>query len=445
MTGNPGTCGDYAEYYTASEIVSPADVVSLDPTAPSGKLVQRSRTSYDAKVMGVAATNPAFVIEENQIGIGGGMVSPSAKPPIALAGRVPVKVSTINGPLHIGDVITSSALIGFGMKLTHAGPTVGKVMEEFDPANGNTGEGVFPCPDGTPSGVMCGETYVFVNVSWADPAVQITSSGDLNVASSLPSQTSPATPAVLGDSTATASASLSATMTDPLSQLGSTASLLQTQYASLSAKMTKLDQIDDLSKRITALEKNIPLFSASSSGSLTNGDATISGQLSVTGKTLLADVGITGKVSMGLLTIDGMGADLASPAAEINTLSGPLKFQSLALNGIDFENGKVTIDTDGNMVVNGDLTAKSIKVDELKITRDKDQAATIGNATIPAGQTSVTIKTTAVKANSEIFVTSKTNTTIPLNVTSQVDGTSFTVKIGIPLDEDVNFNYWIIN
>ena len=52
--------------------------------------------------------------------------------PVALAGRVPVKVSTENGPIKKGDALTSSSIPGVAMKTTKAGHILGVAMTEYD-------------------------------------------------------------------------------------------------------------------------------------------------------------------------------------------------------------------------------------------------------------------------------------------------------------------------
>jgi len=158
------------------------------------------------------------------------------------------------------------------------------------------------------------------------------------------------------------------------------------------------------------------------------------------GKATFTDIGITGKINSGLLTINGLDDSTATPAATINTLSGPLKLQSLAINGIDMFNGKVTIDTEGNMNTAGEITAKKYNID----TKDS-AAASLGEGILPLGKTKVEIKTTAVTNDSKIFVTAEDVITKPLNVTGKLKGKSFTVETDTALQKDVKFNWWIVN
>jgi len=133
---------DYAELYNTNDTsVEQGDLVSLDPELSAG--VKKSARAYESGLIGVVSTRPNSVI-------GGGDRTGATAVPIALSGRVPVKVSTENGPIAVGDLITSSSTPGVGMRATRAGYVIGRAMTAF---NGN-GEGV---------------VIVFVNTHYADP------------------------------------------------------------------------------------------------------------------------------------------------------------------------------------------------------------------------------------------------------------------------------------
>lgn len=119
---------DLAEIYpTTDDSIKAAEVVSLDP---NGRVsVNRSVRPYDNTAIGVVATNPALLM--------GGTDGEAANGvPVALAGRVPVKVSAHNGAIKKGDLLTSSEIPGVAMKATKAGATIGMAMADY------SGEGV---------------------------------------------------------------------------------------------------------------------------------------------------------------------------------------------------------------------------------------------------------------------------------------------------------------
>jgi hypothetical protein len=124
----PATGADLAELYaTRDESLEAGDVVSLDETLAVG--VKKSEKVYDGDIIGIVSTAPALVI--------GGIKDPNVKAvPIALSGRVPVKVITENGPIKAGDLLTSSSVPGVAMRATKAGQIIGQAMTDF------SGEGV---------------------------------------------------------------------------------------------------------------------------------------------------------------------------------------------------------------------------------------------------------------------------------------------------------------
>ena len=217
--------------------------------------------------------------------------------------------------------------------------------------------------------------------------------------------------------------------------LASQVTILQTNISSLSDKVASMEATLDLLETISG-------FSASSGAELNldklnANEITVSDKLTVLGRTLLNDVGITGKINMGLLTITGLDDD---GYAAINTTAGPLKLQSDGFNGVDILNGKVTIDAIGNIKTTAAITAKKYNVDTTEAL-----SASLGEATLEAGQTLIDIETSAVTSTSAIFVTPKTKTELPLSVTQQVPGTSFRVELSTPDTKDIKFNWWIVN
>ncbi len=122
-----------------AEIVSMSDVAKTDSDTYNNFRVERSRVPYDKKIIGIVSS---FADQ------------PQTSRMVALVGRVPLKVTTENGPIRVGDPITSSSLPGVGMKATKAGEIVGRALQGYDSAD--------------PAKV--GQILVFLNVSWMNPA-----------------------------------------------------------------------------------------------------------------------------------------------------------------------------------------------------------------------------------------------------------------------------------
>jgi WD40 repeat protein len=115
---------DVAEYFpTEDGLLEPGDIVSVSST-PDG-LVRMTTESYDEQILGIVTTAPGLRLGSDDIGANQG------KQPIALAGRVPVKVSLENGVIKKGDYLTSSSRPGFAMKALDAGRVIGIALEDY--------------------------------------------------------------------------------------------------------------------------------------------------------------------------------------------------------------------------------------------------------------------------------------------------------------------------
>ncbi|MBA3679030.1 hypothetical protein H0W80_02475 [Candidatus Saccharibacteria bacterium] len=99
------------------------DVVSIDPAINAG--VKKSSGAYDSQTIGVISTQPGLIIGDNTQGGSGTAL-------VALAGRVPVKVSLENGTIKPGDALTPSSTPGVAMKATKAGAIIGQSLGTYD-------------------------------------------------------------------------------------------------------------------------------------------------------------------------------------------------------------------------------------------------------------------------------------------------------------------------
>jgi len=100
--------GDMAENFESQVALEPGEVVSFDP---DGDGVLRAATANDTLVCGVVSTAPGVLLN----------CDPDAsdregRVPVALCGRVPCKVVDENGPIHRGDLLTSSSIPGHAMR-----------------------------------------------------------------------------------------------------------------------------------------------------------------------------------------------------------------------------------------------------------------------------------------------------------------------------------------
>jgi hypothetical protein len=163
---------DLAEiYFTKDPSIGPGDVVAIDNTMKAG--VRKTKGAYDKDTIGVISTKPGQTLAASD--------DTGIPTPLALAGRVPVKVTDENGPIHAGDFLTSSSLPGYAMKAARGGQMIGKSLMSLDEMY------MQPCA-GNPQ-YHCGEVVMFINNTFSpyDPNLEITDTGNLNLADASPS------------------------------------------------------------------------------------------------------------------------------------------------------------------------------------------------------------------------------------------------------------------
>ena len=123
-------------------------MVSIDEPDDNRVCLTKSHIPYDRKVAGIIS-DPA----QAGLIIGGSHpmdVGRDDVKPVALAGRVLTKVSTENGPIRAGDLLTTASRPGHAMRATRTGYTVGKALQSFGGNQEST----------------TGKIWVHVNLGW---------------------------------------------------------------------------------------------------------------------------------------------------------------------------------------------------------------------------------------------------------------------------------------
>ncbi len=195
--------------------------------------------------------------------------------------------------------------------------------------------------------------------------------------------------------------------------------------------------IASLTERVSFLEKLLGAETVSASTGEEEVeeevDTTVMENLTVTDKINTFDLGVVGDINAGQVVIHGRDA-------QINSLTKALEIQSEATNPVEIMGGKVTIETNGSLTVKESVTAKKYNVDD-----NEEESASIGEATLKAGETEIVIKTTSVTESSKIFLTPTKETDMQLAVVEKERGKSFTVKVVKEAEQDISFNWWIVN
>ncbi len=123
---------DVAETFASLEATEPSDLVVLVNPPASRPTVRKSSRPYETLLVGAVATSPGLVLDRGETRLAGdnsNLITPE-KTVVGLVGRVPVNVSLENGPIAVGDPLTSSSTEGVAMKATKAGQIVGYALEK---------------------------------------------------------------------------------------------------------------------------------------------------------------------------------------------------------------------------------------------------------------------------------------------------------------------------
>ena len=121
-------------------------------------------------------------------------------------------------------------------------------------------------------------------------------------------------------------------------------------------------------------------------------------------------------------------------------MGGDLYLQKNSLSGVNILDGKVVIDTQGNMKIAGTVTADVVEANNYNVLGDQS----IGSATISAGLTFVDISTPIASDSSKIFLTPTSLTDKQLTIVKKSIG-KFRVAIPAPaITLPITFDWWIV-
>jgi hypothetical protein len=128
FNGGTQTSGaDLAEFIPVTELLELGDVVEIDPNQ-AGQF-RRCATSGSQSVAGVISTKPGVSLGATNPAGGAGDVNQG--PQLALAGRIPVKVTDEGGSIRPGDLLIASSTPGHAKRASkhpRTGSVVGKAL-----------------------------------------------------------------------------------------------------------------------------------------------------------------------------------------------------------------------------------------------------------------------------------------------------------------------------
>ena len=292
---------DYAENYptTATNPPQPGELVTLlaSPTG-NNSLVVRTTSAYQNPLIGIVSTEPGYTLDD---------AGNYTKVTVALAGRVPLKVSTENGPIMIGDRLVASSTPGVAMKGTHAGYSVGTAMEKYD----NT----------DPTAI--GSVITFINNTYFEPTATLTAEGQVDLDASI----NPTILADLGYQLTPTSTTNQYTIKDSMGKLVDS---ISTSFISAKTLVTKLTISDTSISKETKTAVISPLSDISDTITI-NGSASISGNLDVAATLTSKDASISGTLfADNIISKDGSLSDVMN--AKVSSLRTEL--QSIIANAV---------------------------------------------------------------------------------------------------------------
>jgi len=151
------TGGDYAEWFkkaNVNDVLNPGDLACSNA---NGEVVNCDNNN----------TSLLGVVSDSYFLLGNSSEAVEGDPHyviIGLVGQIKTYVSSASGAINAGDMLTYSSTPGVAVKATTAGPVIGKALQ---------------------SGTS-GRINAYINPTWYDPDVQLTSTGNLNIIDGTP-------------------------------------------------------------------------------------------------------------------------------------------------------------------------------------------------------------------------------------------------------------------
>lgn len=121
---------DLAENYISSQQLEPGDIV-MPAQDGNNQAIVKTTQQYQSQAIGIISTNPGVTLNSDA-------QTDAAHPhiyPVALQGRVLLKVTTANGHITSGDLLSPSSVPGVAMKATKKGTTIAKALESYNAPN----------------------------------------------------------------------------------------------------------------------------------------------------------------------------------------------------------------------------------------------------------------------------------------------------------------------
>lgn len=404
---------DYMEMYPLEQSAQLGDIVAtgtkniITQDGDTIKQLVKTTAAYQTNVIGIVS-DKTKAGDNNSIGHN---IKEEDNPqPIALSGRVPVKMSSFSQSVAAGDFITVSSEPGKAMKALKSGYMVGKALEDWSASSGKTT-------------VMVYVMNTYADVHGVLDKIVLDTNGEVSISRydsvlntlNMNIATQTAQLSTIGSTQMNQNESLTnlqtniTTVRNELMSLTNAFNILVGRVSSAEAQITgllaRLDylkpvsgagKIDQIEERIAFLEQTMlstqsaqasgsalinasgsAVLGASTSAILSDGQVATVSSLMVTGSSNLNELSVMGGANFGLISIDGVNSTL-------DALGSTLKLQSTGSGGVQFISNKIEMTQQGNLIMkDGNLTIQQGVIKTNNRVRD--------GVTVTSGQSSVTI------------------------------------------------------
>jgi len=188
------------------------------------------------------------------------------------------------------------------------------------------------------------------------------------------------------------------------------------------------------------------------------GSLIVESSMNVMGETTLTDLTVTGDLMAGMIEIDTIensigviGVPCYNPeTGEIDQEmceDQALYLQKESTGNLDVFDGKLVLEPDGTMKlagsleVEGTVKAQDVETTQIVIDSTQTESASAGKVTIPSGEKSIIVKTSAVNENSLIMVTPER----PVLLGSKyLEDGEFEITLGDEEDSDLQVSWFIL-
>lgn len=148
----------HAQLEIAETYDLPAGAVDGDILSFNDQGIVLSSKENDEKIFGVVETSPLVAYRRQD----------NTGTPVIRSGTADVNVTTVNGPIKVGDFITSSVIPGKGEKSKISGYIIGVAMENFSEAQGEEIDYNPPSGTGQSKKVRAGKISVALKIEYSE-------------------------------------------------------------------------------------------------------------------------------------------------------------------------------------------------------------------------------------------------------------------------------------